>query len=131
MHEREEKDRPTGDNPVTAVRHQTHGTTGECLGLSVHLWCPGCQSLHAPVFRCEAHGGPPEMSVVWDGDPRSDPFTMSPSYLVHSHARRDGTNTPRCHSFIREGQWEFLGDCTHDLAGQTVPLEPLPDWLVD
>jgi hypothetical protein len=34
-----------------------------------------------------------------------------------------------CHSFIRNGQWEFLGDCAHKLAGQTVPLPPLPDWL--
>lgn len=27
-----------------------------------------------------------------------------------------------CHSFVRDGQIEFLGDCTHSLAGQTVPL---------
>jgi hypothetical protein len=31
-----------------------------------------------------------------------------------------------CHSFVRDGQIEFLGDCTHDLAGKTAPLEPAP-----
>lgn len=34
-----------------------------------------------------------------------------------------------CHSFIRNGVWEFLQDCAHPLAGQHVPMVPLPDWL--
>lgn len=33
-----------------------------------------------------------------------------------------------CHSFVRAGKIEFLGDCTHALAGQTVAL---PDWPDD
>lgn len=125
MTERHPKDVPTGDNPVTAVRHASHGTTGECLGLSVHLWCPGCQQLHAPTFRCPEHGGP-ATGPTWEGDPQSDPFSMEPSLLVNGGKRPD-----RCHSFIRGGQWQFLGDCDHALAGQTVPLEPLPDWLAN
>ena len=35
----------------------------------------------------------------------------------------DGTKV--CHSFIRDGRIQFLGDCTHHLAGQTVDL---PDF---
>jgi hypothetical protein len=31
----------------------------------------------------------------------------------------------RCHSYVTDGQIQFLGDCTHALVGQTVPL---PDW---
>lgn len=27
-----------------------------------------------------------------------------------------------CHSFVTDGQIQFLGDCTHALAGQTVSL---------
>ena len=30
-----------------------------------------------------------------------------------------------CHSFVTDGRIQFLGDCTHKLAGQTVDL---PDW---
>lgn len=35
-----------------------------------------------------------------------------------------------CHSFLHAGRWQFLGDSTHELAGQTVDLPPLPDYLV-
>ena len=30
-----------------------------------------------------------------------------------------------CHSYVRDGMVQFLSDCTHALAGQTVPLG---DW---
>lgn len=30
-----------------------------------------------------------------------------------------------CHSFVTNGRIQFLNDCTHALAGQTVDL---PDW---
>lgn len=29
-----------------------------------------------------------------------------------------------CHSFVTDGNIQFLSDCTHSLAGQTVPLKP-------
>lgn len=35
-----------------------------------------------------------------------------------------------CHSFLRNGQWEFLGDSAHHLANQKVPMIPLPDWIM-
>jgi hypothetical protein len=34
-----------------------------------------------------------------------------------------------CHTFLRNGVWEFLSDCGHSLRGM-VPLEPLPDWYM-
>lgn len=30
-----------------------------------------------------------------------------------------------CHSFVVDGRMQFLGDCTHALAGQMVDI---PDW---
>jgi hypothetical protein len=35
-----------------------------------------------------------------------------------------------CHVFIKAGMIQFLGDCTHALAGQTVPIPawPRPNW---
>jgi hypothetical protein len=30
-----------------------------------------------------------------------------------------------CHTFINDGNIQFLADCTHKLAGKTVPV---PDW---
>lgn len=122
--DREERNKAEPDNPVTSVRHTVQHSDKACLGLAVWLWCPGCQALHMPRFRCPEHGGPPS-GPVWEGDPYSSPFTMSPSLLIHQTPV-----SPQCHSFIRKGKWEYLGDCTHQLAGQKVPLEPLPNWLV-
>lgn len=122
--ERAPRDVPAEGNPVGQVRHQSHGVSGECLGVALMLWCPGCQTLHSPVFRCPEHGGP-AAGPVWDGDPWASPLTVVGSYLVFETPPQ-----PRCHAYIHRGSWQFLTDCTHDLAGTTVPLEPLPDWLV-
>lgn len=92
---------------------------GACLGLKLYLWCPGCEELHGPTFRCPEHGGP-ATGPTWDGDPRARPVTFSPSLLVQGNGV--------CHSFVRAGRWEFLADSTHPLAGQTVDLVPLPEW---
>ena len=122
---RDPKDLPSPGNPVVVVNHVTRFGSDECLGLHARLWCPGCQELHAPRFRCLEHGGPAE-GPVWEGNPHAEPFGFEPSLLVNG-----GAPEHRCHSFVRAGQWEFLSDCWHPLAGLTVPLEPLPDWLVD
>ena len=58
----------------------------------------------------------------WDGDLAAP--TVSPSILVT-------TGEARCHSFVRAGTWQFLSDCTHTLAGQTVPVPNLPGWAVE
>lgn len=31
-----------------------------------------------------------------------------------------------CHSFVRDGMIQYLTDCTHALAGQTIPLPDYP-----
>lgn len=67
----------------------------------------------------------PEPLWTWDGNIERP--TFDPSYLVMLDGNREGR---LCHSYIRNGCWEFLGDCYHALAGQTVDLPPLPDWLV-
>lgn len=77
---------------------------------------------------------------TWSFNGDFDKPTFAPSVLVQGHQIevdangkwtgewvRDAAGEPlplRCHSFIRDGQIEFLGDCTHALAGQTVALQP-------
>jgi hypothetical protein len=34
----------------------------------------------------------------------------------------NGGHANQCHSFIRNGQIQFLSDCHHELAGKTVDL---------
>lgn len=50
--------------------------------------------------------------------------TFEPSMLVHANPR-SGPPSVRCHSFLRDGVWEYLGDCQHEMAGQRVPVPEL------
>jgi len=58
------------------------------------------------------------VSWTWNGSYDSPTFT--PSLLINKN--NDG-GYPRCHSFVTNGQIEFLADCTHTLAGKTVRME--------
>lgn len=106
--------------------------TGE--GGYLFFWCPGCDESHMIRARQpgEARG--------WDFNGDYDRPTFSPSVLVKGKRRLTDEEYLRiragekvevpdtaCHSFVRDGRIEFLGDCTHALAGQTVPLAPLDD----
>lgn len=87
------------------------------------VWCPGCKGLH--MVRTP-HPDGTNTGALWSWDGNTDAPTFEPSILVQ------GGSVPgyRCHSFLRAGVWEFLSDCSHELAGQRVPMVPLPDFLV-
>jgi hypothetical protein len=104
------------------------------------FYCPGCLCLHSIPYE-----GDHERLWTWDGN--TEKPTFAPSLLVNSghyipgHAgdcwcdynegsrargeREAPFKCERCHSFIRSGQIEFLSDCTHSLAGQTVDVPVL------
>ena len=83
------------------------------------IFCPGCEC---------AHG----MNKGWSFNGDYDRPTFKPSILVRGQhgTRPDGTGSEDdgtlvktvCHSFVTDGRIQFLGDCTHDLKGQTVDL---------
>jgi len=50
---------------------------------------------------------------TWNGD--TEKPTLRPSVLTTNHKLR-------CHSFVKDGQAQFLEDSKHDLAGQTVDM---------
>jgi hypothetical protein len=91
------------------------------------IWCPGCDALHAPRSRI-AETAPDHVGPLWEWDGNTDAPTFSPSLLVYMGGRDGARN---CHSFIRAGRWEFLSDSWHPLAGQTVPMIPVPDWVAE
>ncbi|WEZ84568.1 DUF6527 family protein [Rhizobium sp. 32-5/1] len=85
------------------------------------FWCPGCDGAHQVGI---GEGSGPRWS--YNGNPDAPTFT--PSVLVTYNGRDagiDGAPPAVCHSFIADGRIQFLGDCTHELAGQTVDL---PDF---
>jgi hypothetical protein len=83
-------------------------------GKSVIFDCPGCGFLHVVHV---SQGNVPRPVWTWNGS--VDAPTFSPSIAVSWRAPDGGR---MCHSFVREGKIEFLSDCTHSLAGQTVEL---------
>lgn len=109
-------------------------------GSGLAFWCPGCGSTH--VINIGSPG--------WTYDGNSERPTFSPSVLVRSghYATQHAPSTDCwctfnakraargqkpsvfkcsvCHSFVRDGKIQFLDDCTHALAGQTVDLPDLP-----
>ncbi len=85
-------------------------------------WCPGCDRSHAIK-----HGDGPGPRWTWNGN--AERPTFAPSVLVTypgPDAGRDGAPPAVCHSFVVDGQMQMLSDCTHALAGQTVPISPWP-----
>ncbi len=64
-------------------------------------------------------------SWSWNGNP--DLPTISPSILTHSGP--DGFNV--CHSFLTDGVFHFLGDCSHQLAGKEAGIPDLPEWFIE
>lgn len=74
-------------------------------------YCVGCECSHmVPVTGDKKWG--------FNGDLVKP--TLTPSVLCnHMVHGVDGV----CHLFMKNGVIEFLGDCTHKFANQTVPLE--------
>jgi hypothetical protein len=90
------------------------------------------------MFRCPACGGNHMISIGpksywnirWQFNGDYNKPTINPSVLVTHEIPADVKIEPdirRCHSFIRDGKIEFLSDCTHHLAGQTVELPDFPE----
>lgn len=104
----------------------------------LRFFCPGCQENH--VVSVHGEGRP---NWTFNGDLERP--TLSPSILVttghYVPGHRAGApcwcstkdrvgedwdfSCGVCHSFVRDGRIEFLNDCTHALAGQTVDLRTL------
>ncbi|WP_144378546.1 DUF6527 family protein [Mesorhizobium amorphae] len=94
------------------------------------FWCPGCKEPHI-------------VGPTWGFNGDYDRPTFTPSVLVRGNKtmkdqngrwtgdwERDaaGNLIPEiCHSFVTDGQIQFLGDCTHAMAGQNVPLAPFSE----
>ena len=108
-------------------------------GGHVAFWCPGCdEAHHIPVAGTRNPG----VNWGYNGNPNAPTFT--PSILVRSGHYVPGWVGPECwcnwddkdefpelkcsicHSFVTDGRIQFLNDCTHALAGQTVDLPVFP-----
>lgn len=104
-------------------------------------WCPGCKCTHAvnvgaergPNWTFNGNVNAPTFhpSVLARGikqdltDKQLEQYDLDCERLEHDQLLAHPVYGERCHVFIREGQIQFLDDCTHSLKGQTVAI---PEW---
>jgi len=81
------------------------------------FFCPGCGCEHG-IFT-EKHNS---LNAIWSFNGDINRPTFSPSILVKWTRTLDGVTDFVCHSFVKDGMIQYLGDCTHHMAGQTVEL---------
>jgi hypothetical protein len=106
---------------------------------TLYFWCKGCNCYHGvPIDKTKP--------LYWDFNGDYDKPTLNPSILVKSGHYLDNHQGScwctynaehpddeasfkclLCHSFIRDGKIQYLSDCSHELAGQTVELEEPKD----
>jgi len=98
--------------------------------------CPGCTYSDGSPMPCVLHVSwlPPGVTEEsphaagkphWDFNGDFERPTFTPSVNSWWGGFRSGDHDVplhRCHSFITDGRIQFLGDCTHALANQTVDL---------
>ena len=80
------------------------------------FWCKGCNMFHS--VNLDVNNSP----IIWDFDGNYEKPTITPSILVEYTYGPERKNVV-CHSFITNGMIQYLQDCTHEFAGETLPLE--------
>ncbi len=112
-------------NPIVNARNIQ--VPGGGTKLYHRYWCPGCDNLHQITINPDKNG----LGAGWDFSGTLECPTYSPSQLSqYDYGPENERKHFVCHTFIREGKIQFLGDCTHELANQTVDMVPLPDWVI-
>src|SRR5579859_3656578 len=91
------------------------------------FFCEGCGCAHG--IRSQNWVQPEKISDEdrqwidgrWNFNGDVEKPTISPS--IHVWTKDDkGNRITKCHSFVTDGKIQYLGDCQHTLANQTIDL---------
>ena len=74
------------------------------------------------LYFCPACEAPHQLDKRWTFNGDMDKPTFRNSVLVHPVP---AAGIPKCHSYITDGVIAYLADCTHAMAGKSVPI---PEW---
>lgn len=93
------------------------------------------------VFYCEGCGENHYTDSKWSFNGDYFNPTFSPSILVRGVQRVTDEEAERilngerikpkqfvCHSFVKNGEIQYLDDCTHSFAGKTIKLKDESGW---
>lgn len=91
------------------------------------FFCPGCR--HAHYFRTGTPTDPNDKRPLWTRSGTDESPTFAPSLKLSYQDPETKKAVVACHLFLKSGQLQLLTDCSHDMAGKTVPLPEPPEWL--
>ena len=114
---------------VSPKLFRTHRHEPTNSGGHLAHWCPGCNDTHEFAVERPFRNG-----ARWSFDGNVDAPTFNPSMNIRigpmptvPEGRPDAGQMRVCHYFLHAGKIQYLGDCTHAMAGQTIDLPDLPD----
>ena len=108
--------------PIEGMLRFVYFSNGEGIVAELGALCPACGFEHRFRVDLDNHG-------IWKGDHWAfdgnyDKPTFSPSMGVN--LQKQEPRHPICHSYVIDGRWHFLDDCSHDKAKQVIDMIP-PD----
>lgn len=100
------------------------------------FWCPACKCGHG-VWTT----GKNPSSAIWQFNGNMEKPTFKPSLKIvqetweppvtpenmeqyHQKPWPQTKKTHVCHSVVTDGVISYCADCTHELAGKNIPMEP-------
>lgn len=95
--------------------------------------CPGCKELGGiglhmlPVNSFSEQAKVGDKRPMWEWDGNLEKPDLRPSILTKGGPKN---NPYVCHSYLREGVFQYFGNCTHSLVNQHVPMVDLPEWVI-
>jgi hypothetical protein len=95
---------------VTHMKLKPFVADGVLHGYS--FFCPGCD--HGHIFYVAG-------SLVWTFNNDLELPTFSPS-LLNTCENHPDPKQRRCHLVLTAGKLNYMGDCSHDLAGKEIDL---------
>lgn len=113
-----------------SAKLRTVGVDDGHSGIGYAHWCPACEEMHAFAVEKPFSNG---AKWTWDGNVNAPTFSPSMNIRIGPYPADDDQpgRIDVCHYFLRAGVIDYLGDCTHALKGQKVPLPDLPERLRD
>jgi hypothetical protein len=102
----------------------------DSCGNYYQIWCPACQEIHLILPKTATVYGKSGAGDGWNFNGNKEVPSFTPSVKIRTgyyfqpdkHKPDEGV---LCHFYITNGEIRYCPDCSHDLKGQTLPLEDL------
>lgn len=109
---------------------KTHFDQRNDYGGHIAHWCSACRQLHEFAVDRPFRNG-----ARWSFSGPADAPTFTPSMNIRIGPYPDSSKKAGqievCHYLVNHGRIQYLADCTHAMAGQTIEMPDLPQDVLD